>query len=186
MKDNEGNFTERYTDVKTETNRAGQEVKITTMPLEKQELLKKAMIGIDNKTTGVPDGMFTDLILQEGESIWEDLMDGGRGYTVFKDGEQEDALEWFAGKDGVPSPEDDEFPLYQKQYETMLVYLSNKALQENADEEGIELINEPKADVQKNEDGLVIETQEDFNIKWNALKPGESLVGPDKRKYTKK
>ena len=186
MKDNEGNFTERYTDVKTETNRAGQEVKITTMPLEKQELLKKAMIGIDNKTTGVPDGMFTDLILQEGESIWEDLMDGGRGYTVFKDGEQEDALEWFAGKDGVPSPEDDEFPLYQKQYETMLVYLSNKALQENADEEGIELINEPKADVQKNDDGLVIETQEDFNIKWNALKPGESLVGPDKRKYTKK
>ena len=68
----------------------------------------------------------------------------------------------------------------------MLVYLSNKALQENADEEGIELINKPKADVQKNDDGLVIETQEDFNIKWNALKPGESLVGPDKRKYTKK
>ena len=186
MKDNEGNFTERYTDVKTEINRAGQEVKITTMPLEKQELLKKAMIGIDNKTTGVPDGMFSDLILQDGESIWEDLMDGGRGYNVFEDDEQEDALEWLAGKDGVPSPEDPEFPLYKKQYETMLVYLSNKALQENADEEGIELINKPKADVQKNDDGLVIETQEDFNIKWNALKPGESLVGPDKRKYTKK
>jgi len=188
MKDNEGNFTARYTTPVTKSNARGDgDVEITTMTQDQQVDLKNAMIGIENKKTGVPDGMFTDLILKDGESIWEDLMDGGRGYKIFTDKEmQGEALEWLAGKDGIPIPGEPNFDLYERQYNTMLDYLSNRALQENAAAEGIELDTEDRAPVKKNDQEEVIEIQEDFNVKWNALASGESLVGPDERKYTKK
>tara|TARA_R110002153_G_scaffold46567_2_gene131512 strand:- start:1379 stop:2686 length:1308 start_codon:yes stop_codon:yes gene_type:complete len=198
MKDKENNFTSAFTTPEKITDRNGKEVEITTMTIPQQVSLKKAMIGVDNESTGVPDGQFTALINEQGESIWEDIMDGGRGYDVFKD-DDGSALEWYAGKNGVPVPGDKEFPLYQKQYETMLAYLSNKSLQDNAASEGIKLITENKdpkpKDDNENEgqsDGSgpramnQPKTQAEFNKQWNSLKPGEKLTGPNGIEYEKK
>lgn len=193
MKDDEDQFTSLFTTPVTRKDRNGDDVKITTMTLEQQDKLRNAMIGPINKSTGLPQGQFTDLIRLEGESIWEDVMDGGRGYKDF-DGEDEDvAVEWFAGKNSVPVPGDPEFPLYKKQYDVMLNYLSTRALEDNAAAEGIEL-DTLKPDDNENKgskDGSGPKaagslTQEEFNKKWNTLKPGESLVGPNGVEYTKK
>lgn len=200
MKDKENNFTSAFTTPEKIKNRNGDEVEITTMTIPQQKALKNAMIGVDNKSTGVPDGQFTALINEEGESIWEDIMDGGRGYDVFTEEEGKGpALEWFAGKNGVPVPGDKEFPLYKKQYDTMLNYLSEKSLQENAASEGIKLITEDKdpkfKDDNENEgqpDGSgpramnQPKTQAEFNKQWNSLKPGEKLTGPNGIEYEKK
>ena len=189
MKDKENNFTSAFTTPEKIKNRNGDEVEITTMTIPQQNALKDAMIGVDNKSTGVPDGQFTALINEEGESIWEDVMDGGRGYDVFTEEEGKGpALEWFAGKNGVPAPGDPEFPLYKKQYETMLLYLSDKALQDNAASEGIKLITENKDPKPKddNENEGQPKTQAEFNKQWNSLKPGEKLTGPNGIEYEKK
>lgn len=189
MKDKENNFTSAFTTPEKIKNRNGDEVEITTMTIPQQVALKKSMIGIENKSTGVPDGQFTALINEEGESIWEDLMDGGRGYDVFTEEEGKGpALEWFAGKNGVPVPGDDEFPLYKKQYETMLAYLSEKSLQDNAASEGIKLITENKVSEPEDDNENVNQpkTQKEFNKQWNSLKPGEKLTGPNGVEYEKK
>jgi hypothetical protein len=75
----------------------------------------------------------------------------------------------------------------------MLNYLSTRALEDNAAAEGIEL-DTLKPDDNENKgskDGSGPKaagslTQEEFNKKWNTLKPGESLVGPNGVEYTKK
>ena len=75
----------------------------------------------------------------------------------------------------------------------MLNYLSTRALEDNAAAEGIEL-DTLKPDDNENKGSKSGSgpraagslTQEEFNKKWNTLKPGESLVGPNGVEYTKK
>ncbi len=142
------------------------------------------MVGVENKSTGVPDGQFTALIAEEGESIWEDIMDG-RGYSEFtKEESQGEALEWFAGKNSIPAPDDPEFELYKRQYDVMLDYLSTRALQDNAASEGIELLTETVKPKVVN--GQEVITQKEFNKQWNSLKTGEKLTGPNGVEYIKK
>ncbi len=185
MKDDENQFTSLFTTPVTRQNKNGDDVEITTMTLDQQTQLKNAMIGPVNKSTGLPQGQFTDLIRLEGESIWEDVMNGGRGYKDF-DGEDEDvSVEWFAGRNSVPVPGDKEFPLYKKQYDVMLNYLSTRALEDNANAEGVELNTKPKDNQPADGEDKPL-TQKEFNKQWNTLKPGESLVGPNGVEYTKK
>ena len=198
MKDDEGSFTANFTTPEIRKDRNNNDVEVTTMTIEQQQQLKNAMVGVENKSTGVPDGQFTALIAEEGESIWEDIMDGGRGYSEFtKEESQGEALEWFAGKNSIPAPSDPEFKLYKRQYDVMLDYLSTRALQDNAASEGIELLTEdPKLkDDNENEgqsDGSgpramnQPKTQAEFNKQWNSLKTGEKLTGPNGVEYIKK
>ncbi len=185
VKNDEDQFTELFITPVTRQNKNGDDIEINTMTLDQQNKLKNAMIGPINKSTGLPQGQFTDLIRLEGESIWEDIMDGGRGYEDF-DGEDENvAVEWFAGKNSVPVPGDDEFELYKKQYDVMLNYLSSRSLEDNAAAEGIELDTKPTGNQPADDEDKPL-TQQEFNKKWNTLKPGESLVGPNGVEYTKK
>lgn len=193
MKNDEDQFTELFTTPVTRQDRNGNDVEITTMTLDQQKKLKNAMIGPINKSTGLPEGQFTDLIRLKGESIWEDTMDGGRGYKELNGKEQDVAVEWFAGRNAIPVPGDKDFDLYKEQYEMVLEYLSNRALEDNAAAEGIEL-DTLKPDDNENKgskDGSGPKaagslTQKEFNRQWNTLKPGESLVGPNGVEYTKK
>ena len=182
MKDDEGSFTANFTTPEIRKDRNNNDVEITTMTVEQQQQLKNAMIGVENKSTGVPDGQFTALIAEEGESIWEDIMDGGRGYDEFTK-EKGEALEWFAGKNSIPAPDDPEFELYKRQYDVMLDYLSTRALQDNAASEGIELLTETVKPKVVNGEEVI--TQKEFNKQWNSLKPGEKLTGPNGVEYTK-
>ena len=122
-KDTEGNFNTNYVTNKKVKTAGGQEVEVPTMSIQQQDQLKDVLKGPINKNTGLPNGQFTKLIELEGESIWED------------ESNMNNDTQWL----GPLEPGDDGYEEYKKQYNTMLDYLADKSVTDNANQNGIEL-----------------------------------------------
>lgn len=167
---------------------SGKEIVSYEMTPEQQVLFKNRSIGNLNPSQNryANGGQFAAILDDKAtfESIWEDQM-GGKPFGSKAKGIQfnENGLDL---KPGIGGPEDikeyDEF--YNTFYLPTLQYLSHVALL-NAGSDGIKLLGDPEEEKIK-KDNFEKKKLEKWNKTWNALEPGQEMVGLDGLVYEKK